>query len=60
MPFGLKNAPRTFQKLMDKILSGLQGIEMFMYMDDVVIYSKSLQEHMNKFTKLFNHKNASS
>lgn len=53
MPFSLKNAPATFQRLMDKMLSCLQGIEMFFYMDDVVIYFKSLPEHMNKFTKLF-------
>jgi len=41
MPFGLKNAPATFQRLMDQILSGLQGNDMFVYLDDIVIYATS-------------------
>ncbi|XP_050462030.1 uncharacterized protein LOC126857007 [Cataglyphis hispanica] len=45
MPFGLKNAPATFQRLMDNVLSGLQGNELFVYMDDIVIYARSLKEH---------------
>ena len=41
MPFGLKTAPSTFQRLMDQVLSGLQGLELFVYMDDIVVYSSS-------------------
>jgi transposase InsO family protein len=52
MPFGLRNAPATFQRLMDRVLSGLQGIELFVYLDDIVIYSSSLTEHARKFNKL--------
>jgi|GEM_PF-3482667 len=52
MPFGLKNAPATFQRLMDNVLSGLQGNELFVYMDDIVIYARSLKEHEVKFNKL--------
>lgn len=52
MPFGLKNAPATFQRLMDNVLSGLQGNELFVYMDDIVIYARSLQEHSVKFNRL--------
>ena len=36
MPFGLCNAPTTFQRLMDHTLAGLQGTEMFVYLDDIV------------------------
>lgn len=52
MPFGLKNAPATFQRLMDSVLSGLQGAEMFVYLDDIVIYANSLKDHSHKFNKL--------
>ena len=38
MPFGLKTAPSTFQRLMDQVLSGLQGLELFVYRDDIVVY----------------------
>ena len=53
MPMGLKGSPSTFQALMDKVLSGLQGIELFVYMDDIVIYAESLEDHIRKAKKLF-------
>lgn len=52
MPFGLKNAPSTFQRLMNSVLTGLQGNELFVYLDDIVIYSSSLREHLIKYQKL--------
>jgi hypothetical protein len=51
MPFGLKNASAIFQRLMDQILSGLQGTDMFVYLDDI-LYASSLTEHQSKFNKL--------
>jgi hypothetical protein len=51
MPFGLKNAPATFQRLMAQVLSGLQGFELF-YLDDIVLYASSLREHELKFQRL--------
>lgn len=53
MPFGLKNAPPTFQRVMDNLLKGLQGKICFVYMDDIVIYSTSLQEHMVNLQTVF-------
>ena len=52
MPFGLKNAPATFQHLMDVVLTGLRGISFFVYMDDIVLYAKNLEDHKVKFNEL--------
>ena len=52
MSFGLKNAPATFQRLMDLVSTGLQGIEFFVYLDDIVLYANSLEEHEEKCNKL--------
>jgi len=48
LPFGLKTAPATFQKLMNSVLSGLTGTRCFVYLDDIVIYAKSLADHNNR------------
>ncbi|KAJ8730401.1 hypothetical protein PYW07_017439 [Mythimna separata] len=53
MPFGLKNAPSTFQRLMNSALSGLQGIQCFVYLDDIVIYSYDLASHIDNLTNVF-------
>ena len=45
MPMGIKNAPATFQRLMDNVLTGMHGIEAFIYLDDIVIHSETLQDH---------------
>ena len=39
LPFGLKTAPATFQKLINSVLSGLTGTHCFVYLDDIVIYA---------------------
>lgn len=53
MPFGLKNAPATFQRAMDSVLYGLQGERCFVYLDDIVVFASSLQEHEQKLTEVF-------
>ena len=53
MPFGLKNAPATFQRLMNTALSGLQGIHCYVYLDDIVIYSADLNTHVQKLNQVF-------
>ena len=50
MPFGLKNAAQTFQRLMDTICSGLQCT--FVYLDDVLIASTNKSQHLNDLKDL--------
>lgn len=52
MSMGLMNSPKTFQRTLDKLLTGLQGVEMAVFMDDIIVYGKSLNEHMEKLRKL--------
>ena len=44
LPFGIKNAPQTFQRFMDRLLVGLDGV--FVYVDDILIASKTEKRHM--------------
>lgn len=53
MPFGLKNSPATYSRLMNTIFSGLQGSRVFLYMDDVVIHGSNLDDHNKKLKEVF-------
>ena len=57
MPFRVMNAPAVFQRLMQKVLSGLMAeAEDFVavYLDDVIVFSQSLQAHLEHLEKVFN------
>ena len=45
MPFGLTNAPSTFQDMMNHILSDVLDIGVLAYMDDILVYAKTEEEH---------------
>jgi len=45
MPFGLTNAPSTFQDMMNHVLSDVLDIGVLAYMDDILVYTKTEEEH---------------
>ena len=51
MPFGLKNAAQTFQRLMDVVTQDLPGI--FVYLDDILVASSSPKQHLAHLRSLF-------
>ena len=55
MPFGLCNAPVTFQRLMQKDQSGFGGQNPLsgMFIDNIVVYYDSVQEHLEHLRLLF-------
>ena len=46
MPFGLCNAPATFQRLMERCLSDFNLQDCLIYLDDIIIFSSTFDEHM--------------
>ena len=53
MPLDIKNAPATFQRLMDNVITGMHGTEAFIYLDDIILHSESLEDHDAKVRRLF-------
>lgn len=53
MPMGLKNSPSTFQRVMDNVLKDLQNDVCLVYLDDIIVFSTSLQEHIINLEKVF-------
>lgn len=51
MSFGLRNAPATFQRLMNRVVSGLEGCAV--YLDDVVVHSDTWEKHVAHIRALF-------
>ena len=46
MPFGLCNAPATFQRLMETILAGLSWDKCLVYLDDILVVGHTVSEHL--------------
>jgi hypothetical protein len=45
MPFGLKNAPSSFQSLMNSIFRDIMGVFVLVYIDDIFVFSKRVEDH---------------
>ena len=52
MPFGLVNAPATFQRLMERVLAGLARGGCHVYLDDVLVFGKTMEEHNQNLTEV--------
>ena len=53
VPFGLCNAPATFSLLMDRILSGLHWETCLFYLDDIIVFSSTWEEHLARLRQVF-------
>jgi len=53
MPFGLNNAPATYQRCIDVVLMGLKGIDCLVYLDDIICFSATMEEHAKKLGNIF-------
>ena len=55
MPFGLCNAPPTFQRLMQNYLGELNLTYCLIYLDDVIVFSNIPEEHLRRMRVVFDH-----
>nr|CAH8829254.1 unnamed protein product [Trichobilharzia regenti] len=53
MPFGLSNAPATFQRLMQTVLAGLVPKKCLIYLDDIIVFGQSLEDHHANLRAVF-------
>ena len=53
MPFGLCNAPATFQRLMERCMGDMNLRDCLIYLDDIVVFSATFEEHLERLEAVF-------
>ena len=53
MPFGLCNAPATFERLMDQVLQGLRWSRCLVYLDDIISFRTTFGDALDNLTSIF-------
>ena len=53
MPFGIASAPAIFQRMISKVLHGIEGKYAMAYLDDILIYSDSFENHLKHIEDIF-------
>lgn len=53
MPFGVTNGCATFQRLMEKVMDGLQPSQCLIFLDDLLLHSKTVGEHLERLKNVF-------
>jgi hypothetical protein len=53
MAFGLLGAPLTFERVMDAMLVGLRDVEVLVYLDDSLLFSESIDDHVRRMRLVF-------
>ena len=53
MPFGLCNAPATFQRLMNSVLAGLPWNSCLVYLDDIIVKGRTFPDHLDNLSQVF-------
>ena len=53
MPFGLCNAPATFQRLVERCMGELNLRDCLIYLDDIIVFSSTFEEHVERLSAVF-------
>ncbi|KAK7159830.1 hypothetical protein R3I94_005997 [Phoxinus phoxinus] len=54
MPQGITNAPSTFQRLMERCMGDLHRKQVLVFIDDLIVFSKTLEEHESRLVQVLN------
>ena len=54
LPFGLSNAPATFERLMELVLKGLTWRQCVVYIDDIIVFGETFEDTLGRLTEVFN------